>query len=345
MDAADSAWLACARGSSFPLLVTLAPEEVEDAFLDQMAAAGRGDQRGPYRRQRRTYRGVAIPWCARLHSSLQCNAADHRAESQARSAPPLWTSTAWCGLVVDGIHVHAVSLKLALAARPEARMLLVTDAMSVLGTAAETFTLYGATIFRRNGRLEREDGTLAGADLDMATAVRNSVSMLGLRVERALRMASTYPAAFMRLPDRGRIAPGLRADLVLLTETLEVRGHLDRRRLGERRLAVGRLAPQALDAGAVGLALQTALLAPKGWSGRAALAWHDGRLRQQSHQTLDRIFPVAGLAPEALRENHDYPVLRHALAGQRRKTRAHPFGSSHPRCGYRTAVRRQSTPC
>jgi N-acetylglucosamine-6-phosphate deacetylase len=103
-------------------------------------------------------------------------------------------------------------------------MLLVTDAMSVLGTAAETFTLYGSTIFRRNGRLEREDGTLAGADLDMAAAVRNSVTMLGLGVERALAMASTYPAAFMRLADRGRIAPGLRADLVLLTEALAVRG-------------------------------------------------------------------------------------------------------------------------
>jgi N-acetylglucosamine-6-phosphate deacetylase len=136
----------------------------------------------------------------------------------------LLDDTAWCGLVVDGVHVHTATLKLALAARPEPRMILVTDAMSVLGTAAETFTLYGATIFRRNGRLEREDGTLAGADLDMAAAVRNSVSMLGLGVERALRMASTYPADFMRLTDRGRIAPGLRADFVLLSDRLAVLG-------------------------------------------------------------------------------------------------------------------------
>jgi N-acetylglucosamine-6-phosphate deacetylase len=96
--------------------------------------------------------------------------------------------------------------------------------MSVLGTTAETFTLYGATMFRRHGRLEREDGTLAGADLDMAAAVRNCLGLLGLDIERALRMASTYPAAFMRLTDRGRIAPGLRADFVLLTEALDVLG-------------------------------------------------------------------------------------------------------------------------
>jgi N-acetylglucosamine-6-phosphate deacetylase len=121
------------------------------------------------------------------------------------------------------VHVHAASLKLALAARPAERMLLVTDAMSVLGTTDESFQLYGETILRRRGRLQRADGTLAGADLDMATAVRNSVSLLGLDLARALRMASTYPAAFMRLTDRGRIAPGLRADLVLLGEALEVR--------------------------------------------------------------------------------------------------------------------------
>lgn len=103
-------------------------------------------------------------------------------------------------------------------------MLLVTDAMTVLGTEAQSFSLYGETMFRRRGRLEREDGTLAGADLDMAAAVRNGVAMLGLPVERALRMAATYPADFMRLADRGRIAPGLRADLVLLSATLEVLG-------------------------------------------------------------------------------------------------------------------------
>ena len=136
----------------------------------------------------------------------------------------LFDQTAWCGLIVDGVHVHPTSLGAALAARPADRMLLVTDAMSVLGTDADGFDLYGQRILRRNGRLEREDGQLAGADLDMATAVRNTVTMLGCSVEQALRMASTYPAELMRLTDRGRIAPGLRADLVLLTDGLQPLG-------------------------------------------------------------------------------------------------------------------------
>ena len=222
MGAADAAWLA-ALGSSLPLLVTLAPEEVEDAFLDQMVAAGvvvsAGHSAASVERVAESL-SHGLSGFTHLYNAMPPLAG--REPGPVGAA--LLDNTAWCGLVVDGVHVHAASLKLALAARPESRMLLVTDAMSVLGTPAETFTLYSNTIFRRNGRLEREDGTLAGADLDMAAAVRNTVSMLGLGLERALRMASTYPAAFMHLADRGRIAPGLRADLVLLTAALEVRG-------------------------------------------------------------------------------------------------------------------------
>jgi len=68
-----------------------------------------------------------------------------------------------------------------------------------------------------------EDGTLAGADIDMASAVRNCVHMLGLPLEKALEMASLRPAEFLRLNDRfGRLAQGYRADLVLLGQDLEV---------------------------------------------------------------------------------------------------------------------------
>ena len=222
MDAADSDWIA-ALGAQLPLLVTLAPEEVEDAFLDEMTAAGVVISAGHTAASAERV-AEALSHGVRGFTHLYNAMPPIAGREPGPVGAALLDGTAWCGLIADGVHVHTASLKLALAARPESRMLLVTDAMSVMGTAAETFSLYGAAIVRRNGRLERQDGTLAGADLDMATAVRNSVSMLGLGVERALRMASTYPAAFMRLGDRGLIAPGLRADLVLLTEALEVRG-------------------------------------------------------------------------------------------------------------------------
>jgi len=101
--------------------------------------------------------------------------------------------------------------------------MLVTDAMSVTGTDLKGFDLHGRAIFRRDGRLTTADGTLAGSDLDMASAVRNAVSRLGVSLPDALRMASLHPAAFLKLDhELGRIAPGYRADLVLLDEKIAV---------------------------------------------------------------------------------------------------------------------------
>jgi N-acetylglucosamine-6-phosphate deacetylase len=130
----------------------------------------------------------------------------------------------WCGLIVDGHHVSDAALRIAIAAKGPERMMLVTDAMSVTGTDLAGFELHGRRILRKDGRLTTEDGTLAGSDLDMAGAVRNTVQGLGLSLPDALRMASLHPAAFLRLDhELGRIAPGYRASLVLLDEDLQVR--------------------------------------------------------------------------------------------------------------------------
>ncbi|MBB4040705.1 N-acetylglucosamine-6-phosphate deacetylase [Microvirga flocculans] len=130
----------------------------------------------------------------------------------------------WCGIIVDGHHVNDASLRIAIAAKGTERMMLVTDAMSVTGTDLTDFELHGRTIYRREGRLATADGTLAGSDLDMASAVRNSVHRLGLALPDVLRMASLVPARFLRLDHEcGRIAPGYRADFVLLDDALNVR--------------------------------------------------------------------------------------------------------------------------
>ncbi|WP_243370549.1 N-acetylglucosamine-6-phosphate deacetylase [Microvirga solisilvae] len=129
----------------------------------------------------------------------------------------------WCGLIVDGYHVSDAALRLAIAAKGTERMMLVTDAMAVTGTDMKTFDLHSRTIYRKDGKLSTEDGTLAGSDLDMATAVRNSVERLGLALPDVLRMASLVPATFLRLDhELGRVAQGYRADLVLLDEGLHV---------------------------------------------------------------------------------------------------------------------------
>jgi N-acetylglucosamine-6-phosphate deacetylase len=130
----------------------------------------------------------------------------------------------WCGIIVDGHHVHPAALRIALACKGGRHFMLVTDAMPNVGTAMASFVLQGRTIFVKDGRCVDEAGVLTGSALDMASAVRNAVSMLGLSLEKAVEMASANPARFMGLGgELGRIAPGFRASLVVLDESLAVR--------------------------------------------------------------------------------------------------------------------------
>jgi N-acetylglucosamine-6-phosphate deacetylase len=101
----------------------------------------------------------------------------------------------------------------------------VTDAMPPVGGSQPLFTLDGETIVVRDGRCALADGTLAGAYLDMATAVRNCVRLVGAPLTDALRYASTHPARFLGLGDRlGKLESGYRADMVALDATnIEVR--------------------------------------------------------------------------------------------------------------------------
>jgi N-acetylglucosamine-6-phosphate deacetylase len=129
----------------------------------------------------------------------------------------------WCGLIVDGHHIHNATLRTAIKAKATGKMVLITDAMPSVGSGLQAFDLYGRTITVTGDRCMAEDGTLAGSHLDMASAVRNTVNGVGLGLEEALRMASKYPAEFLGLDDqRGRIAPGYRADFALLDDDLHV---------------------------------------------------------------------------------------------------------------------------
>jgi N-acetylglucosamine-6-phosphate deacetylase len=127
------------------------------------------------------------------------------------------------GLIVDGIHVDPVSVRAAFAAKGADRIALVTDAMPTVGTSLDCFDLVGRTIKLLDGRLTTEEGTLAGAHLDMTSAVRNAVRLAKVPLEDALRAASLTPAQFLGVEsERGAIVPGARADLVALTDRLTV---------------------------------------------------------------------------------------------------------------------------
>ncbi|MBD7922352.1 N-acetylglucosamine-6-phosphate deacetylase [Xanthomonas sp. CFBP 8703] len=204
-------------------LITLAPERLPVDSIRTLAAAGArvfaGHTAGSYDEIRA---GLDAGVCGFTHLYNAMSPLQGRDPGAVGAA--LEDRHAWCGLIVDGVHVHPASLRVALAAKPRGTLFLVTDAMPMVGADSPSFDLYGETITEVDGVVRNAAGALAGSALDMASAVRNSVQWLGVSLDEAARMASLYPAQCLGLDDRyGRIAPGYQADLVLLDDALQVR--------------------------------------------------------------------------------------------------------------------------
>jgi N-acetylglucosamine-6-phosphate deacetylase len=224
MTEADQAALIAARDRMPVLLTTVAPESVNNEQIAALAAAG-------------VIVSLGHSDCGRAVASAAAQAGASmvthlfNAMSQIGNREPglvgaaLDSGTLSCGLIADGIHVDAATIGIALRAKNgPGRIFLVTDAMATIGTDMTSFTLNGRTIRRENGRLTLEDGTLAGADLDMISAVRFMHRIMGLELDEALRMASLYPAESIGQSARhGRLTPGACADIVHLSDALDVR--------------------------------------------------------------------------------------------------------------------------
>jgi N-acetylglucosamine-6-phosphate deacetylase len=212
----------CQLGGAGASLVTLAPECVAVGFVRTLASSGVRVSIG------HSEASTAIVMQAvedgatgvtHLFNAMPPLSAREPGIAGAALADPRLTA----GLIVDGIHVDPVSIRAAFAAKGADRIALVTDAMPTVGAALERFELMGRTIRLTNGRLTTEQGTLAGAHLDMASAVRNAVKLAELPLEQALRAASLTPARFLGLDkERGVLITGARADLVALRDDLTV---------------------------------------------------------------------------------------------------------------------------
>jgi N-acetylglucosamine-6-phosphate deacetylase len=219
--AADLATLTAPRKGV--TLVTLAPEAVPAQFIRQLADAGvrvaLGHSMATYE-QTKAAMTEGLTGFTHLFNAMR--------PPEAREPGPigaaLESAEACYGLIVDGVHVAPAMLRLAL--RGAGRPILVTDAMPPVGGMRPSFKLGGETIVVRDGRCARSDGRLAGSRLDMASAVRNCVRLLGIPLADALRFASTHPAEFLGLGQKfGKLMPGFRADMVALDgRTIEAIG-------------------------------------------------------------------------------------------------------------------------
>lgn len=204
-------------------LMTLAPEQVPvetlRALLDAGVIVAVGHTAGDYAAVRHAL-DAGVRGFTHLFNAM--TPLQSRAPGAVGAA--LEDRESWCGVIVDGHHVHPASLKVALAAKPRGKVFLVTDAMPPVGGPDKSFVLNGEIITVRDGVAQTADGVLAGSVISMIDAVRNCVQLLGLPLEEAARMAATYPADFLGLDKtHGRIATGYRADFTVVDEALAVR--------------------------------------------------------------------------------------------------------------------------
>jgi N-acetylglucosamine-6-phosphate deacetylase len=205
------------------VMMTLAPEQVPSGFVHRLATAGvrvsLGHSMATYA-ETRAAMAEGMTGFTHLFNAMRPLAS----REPGPIAAALESPDAWFGMIVDGVLVDPAMLRLAL--RGAANPMLVTDAMPPVGGTGASFVLYGETIHAADGSYSRSDGTLAGSALDMATAVRNCVRLLGASLEFALRAAATHPANHVGLGHwLGRLAPGYRADVVAIDPTsVEVLG-------------------------------------------------------------------------------------------------------------------------
>ncbi|WP_049723756.1 N-acetylglucosamine-6-phosphate deacetylase [Gilvimarinus polysaccharolyticus] len=136
----------------------------------------------------------------------------------------LESDNTWCGIICDNHHVHPGAVRTALKAKSKGKLYLVTDAMSTVGSQQKSFSIYGETIFEKDGALVNAEGRLAGSAIGMIDAVRICHTDVGVELDECLRMASLYPAQYLKLDNKlGQIATGWRADLVHFDSDFQVR--------------------------------------------------------------------------------------------------------------------------
>lgn len=203
-------------------LITVAPENVSPDQIKQLVAVGV-----------QVWLGHSNADAATVQQALAAGAKGfthlYNAMSPLTSREPgmvgvaLTDADSWCGIILDGLHLHPTAARLALAAKPRGKLLLVTDAMSPVGTDETEFAFFSGKVVRDGNKLTNEAGALAGSVLDMASAVRYAIQTLAVEPGEALRMASLYPAEALGCADnRGRLGQGYLADMLLLDAQYQV---------------------------------------------------------------------------------------------------------------------------
>lgn len=223
-DATTLAHIRRLRSEGIFVKITVAPESVTPAQVRQITATGAVVSIGHSD-------ATAAETRALLDAGATCFTHLFNAMSPMLHRAPGVTgacinSTAYAGIICDGIHVADEMIGLASRARPVAgRMFLVSDAMSTVG-GSDHFRLYGQDVWLRNGRLGNAEGSLAGAHVTMAEGLRRLITQVGISPQTALDMAVAAPARLIDCPELATPEHRDLADLLCLDADWHVSGTL-----------------------------------------------------------------------------------------------------------------------
>jgi N-acetylglucosamine-6-phosphate deacetylase len=216
----------CQAGREVVAMMTLAPEQVDSALIQQLVQAGivvsAGHTDATFEQAIAGFEaGVSMathlfnamtPWLGRNPGMV--GAVFHHPQ-------------VYAGMIADGLHVHYASIELAQRLKGD-RLLLVTDATPPVGAQMESFWIGGHEVFYHDGKCVAADGTLGGSALTMIEAVANCVRQVGIPLDEALRMASTYPAQAIGAEHLGEISPTFHANLAIFDDDFHITGMVDR---------------------------------------------------------------------------------------------------------------------
>jgi N-acetylglucosamine-6-phosphate deacetylase len=225
LDAVTMGHVARLRAAGIAVMITLAPEAVQPGQVAALVAMGAVVSIGHSDATAEEVRAL-------LAEGASCFTHLFNAMSPMLNRAPGVTgacinSTAFAGIICDGVHVADEMVALAIRARPlPDTTFLVSDSMSTVG-GSDHFMLYGQEIRLVEGRLVNAEGSLAGAHVTMAESLARLVQVLGVAPEVALRMAVTTPARVIGRPDLAGVVGRRLCDLLVLDADWRVTGGLD----------------------------------------------------------------------------------------------------------------------
>ena len=195
-------------------MITIAPElqdqEVIDYLHNQGIIISSGHSNATYQ-EGKSFLNKPVQAVTHLYNAMP--QMHHREPGY---IPAIFEEKPYASIVADGIHVDFAMVRLAKRELGD-KLFLITDAVAAAseGTYHHQF---------KGDRYVMPDGTLSGSVLTMLKAVENCVKHVGIGLAEAINMASLYPARLAKMDQKGRIAPGFDADMIIFNADFEVQG-------------------------------------------------------------------------------------------------------------------------